>query len=122
MSKGLQASREDDGEMFYELDDFLKNRENTKTMRIFCQRFLPCAVGKYVFKKRKAIEKVSEFASVSDEAFVLLVLENIWEATMEKDMKEWKRDKLLRKNLEGTEKRERKQYACGKYTQNGEFA
>ena len=61
------------------LDDFLKLRSDDQTMRLFCENILSQVVGKNVWKEGVYHMKVSELASVTDEAFGLLALENIWD-------------------------------------------
>jgi len=52
-------------------------------MRVLCNHFLPCVVRKKQWKMQiLAGKKVNDNATISDEAFVLLVLENIWDDMM----------------------------------------
>jgi len=51
-------------------------------MKIRCNHFLPCIVGKKGGKCKFKQEKVNDIATVSDKAFVLLVLKNIWDNMM----------------------------------------
>ncbi len=46
---------------------------------IFFEFFLPGVVGKKKFKNRVEFEHVSKIATVTDEAFAILLLENSWE-------------------------------------------
>ena len=61
------------------IDDLLKLQKNLQTMRVLCSHFLPCVVGKKQWKVQiLAGKKVNKIATVSDAAFVLLVLKNVW--------------------------------------------
>ena len=51
-------------------------RESQEAYTIFCDKFLPCVVGSGMYNQNKANEKINKFATVSDEAFVHLCLEN----------------------------------------------
>jgi len=65
-----------------------------KSMNILCNHFLPCVVGKKRWKMQiRAGKKVNDVATVSDEAFVLLVLENIWEQMIDMDINKYYRPK-----------------------------
>ena len=58
---------------------FFEHRKNPAAMKIFCDCILPCVVGKTAF--RVAMEcstRLSDAATDVEEAFALLVLENIW--------------------------------------------
>jgi hypothetical protein len=49
-------------------------------MIVFCDNFLPCVVGKTRWKKHMTVgtpQKINDFVSVSDEAFTLLLMENV---------------------------------------------
>ena len=52
-------------------------------MHVFCNYFVPCIVGKAAWKRTKAMFVISKIMTVSDEAFLLLVLENNWDLWME---------------------------------------
>jgi len=54
-------------------------RKDEITMDIFCNNFLSCVIGKHYWKRQKKHKLIRELATVSDEAFALLVLENIWD-------------------------------------------
>jgi len=59
-------------------------------MRVLCDNFLPCVVGKKRWKMQiLAGKKVNKIATVSDKAFVLLVLENIWDDMMNLDIDDY---------------------------------
>ena len=55
-------------------------------MEILCNHFLACVVGKHDWKWQTKKE-LSQVATISDEAFALLILENIWDEW--KDMNEF---------------------------------
>jgi len=73
-----------------DIDNLLKLRKNLKSMNILCNHFLPCVVGKKRWKMQiHAGKKVNDVATVSDEAFILLVLENIWKEMIDMDINEY---------------------------------
>jgi len=95
-------------------------REDDQTMEIFCNHFLACVVGKHDWKRQTKKELISQVATISDEAFALLVLENIWD--------EWKNMNVVeffsrRKGMEKGTKRKKigggrwtsDAKGCGKY-------
>ncbi len=52
-------------------------------MKIVCNHFLPCVVGeKHLKMKILAGKKVNNIVTVSDEAFILVILKNIWDDMM----------------------------------------
>ena len=61
------------------MDDFLELRYDSETMNLFCGNILPHIMGKNLWKEGVYNMKVCDLASVTDEAFVLLALENIWD-------------------------------------------
>ena len=54
-------------------------------MTIFCNWFLSCVTSKHDCKRQTNSELIREFATITDEAFALLVLENIWEGWIKMD-------------------------------------
>ena len=69
----------------FDLDDFFGMRDNDKAMHFFCENFLPEVVGKVEWRKGVTNLKVSDLATVTDEAFALLVLDNVWLTWMNMD-------------------------------------
>ena len=65
------------------MDDFLSLRENPEVMRYFCDNFLLQVVGKVQWRDGVTKFKVRDLATATDEAFALLVLENIWDVWTE---------------------------------------
>lgn len=53
-------------------------------MTLFCNQFLACVTGKNDWKQQTK-NLIRDFATVSDEAFALLVLENIWDKWIKMD-------------------------------------
>ena len=55
-------------------------RENDDVVKeaffFFAREFLPCVVKRLVFREFKLVNLLSEFVTISDEAFTLLLLEN----------------------------------------------
>jgi len=58
-------------------------------MTTFYNHFLSCVLGKCKWKKHVVLKKVPLFATVTDEAFALLVLENNWGVWLLEDPKEY---------------------------------
>jgi len=50
---------------------------------IFCDYFLSQVVGRNDWKKRRHVEVISSLATVSDEAFAILLLMNSWDMWIE---------------------------------------
>jgi len=72
-------------------------------MTTFYNHFLPCVVGKCKWKKLVILKKIPLFATVTDEAFALLVLENNWGVWLHEDAREYfmKNKKELNKKEKG---------------------
>jgi hypothetical protein len=60
--------------------DIISLRENDDSSKeaffFFAREFLPCIVKRLVFRQFKLVNLLSEFVTISDEAFTLLLLEN----------------------------------------------
>jgi len=70
------------------------------TMRVLCNHFLPCVIGKKRWKMQiLAGKKVNKIATVSGEAFVLLVLENIWDDMMNVNINDYYHPKKRKKKM-----------------------
>ena len=68
------------GEDFPQLDELMAMRGGEfDDFKFVCDNFLPCIVGKVIWKDEASNRPVSEFASISDEALCLLTLENYYE-------------------------------------------
>ena len=90
--------------MLPSIEDILKLRKNLQTMRILCDHFLPCVVGKKWWKMQILSGRhVNDIATVSDEAFVLLVLENIWDDMIKVNIDKYYRPKKRKKTQEDEE-------------------
>ena len=84
--------------MLPSIEDILKLRKNLQTMRILCDHFLPCVIGKKRWKMQILSGRhVNDITTVSDEAFVLLVLENIWDDMIKVNIDEYYRPKKGKK-------------------------
>jgi len=80
------------------MEDILKLRKSLQSMRVLCNHFLPCVVGKKRWKMQiQAGKKVNEIATVSDEAFALLVLENIWSDMVKVNIDDYYRPRKRKK-------------------------
>ena len=51
-------------------------RKNLKDFQWYCENFLSVIVGKQVYKKQKADKLISHIATRSDEALLLILMEN----------------------------------------------
>ena len=97
------------------LDDFLALREKPDIMCRFSENILRCVVGRREWKDGVGRFMVRDLATVTDEAFGLLVLENIWDAWMEVPVEEYFAPKKR------GEKRKR-EVRTGKYTKDSKRA
>ena len=61
---------------FYDLDEFLKLSRSDTAYTWMCTTLMPCVVGCKKWNKRHLKEPLSGIATCSDEAFVLLTLDN----------------------------------------------
>ena len=62
------------------LNDIIDLRKNEKVFKeITCKKLLPYVVGKRKWDAEVHVQLVSDFSTPSDEAWMLLVLENCWE-------------------------------------------
>jgi hypothetical protein len=64
------------GEEFYNLNDFLQVSPGGAPYVWLCSTVMSCVVGKKAWGKKKLKEALSDIVTCSDEAFVLLTLEN----------------------------------------------
>jgi hypothetical protein len=85
------------------LVDVLKMRTNNgNAYELFCDKFVSLVVGRHDWKSRESTEMISSMATVSDEAFAILIFENNYDV--------WTED--VTENRDGEK-------ASSKYTQNG---
>ena len=68
----------------------------------FCDSWLSCVVGENDWKKQRTKKKISEIATASDEAFALLVLENIWDEWIKVPIEEWENSRRIKKMMKKT--------------------
>jgi len=99
------------------MEPFLELRKNEDVMKVFADHIVPCIIGRSVFKQNKVKQVFTQLASISDEAFGLLVLEHIWDVWIDKDLEAYK-DKMAKGmgGGAGVEKRKREPPLAGKYT------
>jgi hypothetical protein len=64
------------GNTMPELSDILMMRQDGETYAVFCENLLSQVVGRNEWKTRGGSALISEIATVSDEAFAILLLEN----------------------------------------------
>ena len=111
------------------VEDFLQLSKDTSTMKLFLESFVSCVVGRMKWRNLCHEQRISKIATATDEAFALLVLENIWDAWKEVDPQEYimarsKRrreeddeDEVVEANSnDGKSKRRRRKEIAGQYT------
>ena len=113
-----------------DVEDFVQLSKNKSTMKLFLDRFVSCVVGRMEWRKETPKMVISKIATPTDEAFALLVLENIWDAWKDVDPQEYimarsKRRREEDDDVEGecetnsdgtTKKAKRRKEIPGKYT------
>jgi hypothetical protein len=67
-----------EGEMPELASEIMAKRQNVDAYATFCDNVLALVIGKHVWRTRCGVEMISQFVSISDEAFALLLLENSW--------------------------------------------
>ena len=80
------------------MEQFEVGRSNVLTYTTFIDRFVQGVVGFNIFRKNCAVNKYSEYVSVSDEAMTYLILASNWEVWSE--MAEW-----IKYNPKGTKEK-----------------
>jgi hypothetical protein len=100
VESGSGATREDNGckELVQLLVDCegentdiinIRDDSNKASFFFFARELLPCVTKKLTFRQNKYLKRLSEFVTVSDEAFALFTLENnaaCWNAMFEKNI------------------------------------
>ena len=90
-----------------DLDDVFELRRNTDgAYTIFCDHILSAVVGKNLWKSKSAGFTISKIATVSDEAFALLLLVNSWDLWTETDATATTKQSKYTRNGAGTKKNE----------------
>jgi hypothetical protein len=68
---------------WYTMDDFLQLRKHQKAFQFLCEQFLCIVVGKNKWNDgRRANQLLSKVATVTDEAFCILLVENWYKVWM----------------------------------------
>ena len=75
------------------LDDYKMNRANKAAMNIFVTWFLSHVVGRNPFWKKWHRMLVRDMATVGDEAFTMLMLENHWDYWAKRNMWDYMQEK-----------------------------
>ena len=83
---------------------------------MFCDFFLSRVVGHTAWKDGCTKSKVSELASITDEAFAYLLVENYYEVWTNIDLEAYKNEEI--QFDERTRKKKKRKPAWGKYTRN----
>jgi len=74
------------------MESILLKRENPDCFFLFCDNFLSRIVGISVWKEGCHKKKVSEMATISDEAFAYLLMENYWDYWSTLNLQDYKSD------------------------------
>jgi len=98
------------------LEQILQKRKNEQCFFVFCDQFLSRIVGITTWKEGCTKTKVSELASVTDEAFAYLLIENYWDHWATLDVEEYKKG-VSEVDIHTNKKKKRKS-VWGKYTKN----
>ena len=106
------------------LDEILELSRNKEVMVQFLEKFVSCVVGRIEWKRSCKDQPISRIASATDEAFALLVLENIWDSWGDVDPQDYllkRRERVEPKKQapEGnsSQKKPRQKEIPGKYTE-----
>ena len=93
-------------------------------MEQFIEKFVSCVVGRIEWKRSCKDQPVSKVASATDEAFALLVLENIWDSWRDVDPQDYllkRRERVEPKKQaeasKSSQRRPRQKEIFGKYTE-----
>ena len=98
------------------LEQILQKRDNQECFFMFCDFFLSRVVGHTAWKDGCTKSKVSELASITDEAFAYLLVENYYEVWTNIDLEAYKNEEI--QFDERTRKKKKRKPAWGKYTRN----
>jgi len=93
----------------------MQKRENEKCFFLFCENFLARVVGITSWRDSCTKSTVSEMATVSDEAFAYLLVENYWSTWSAVDLEKYQKESTFEK---GSVKKKKRTATFGKYTQN----
>jgi hypothetical protein len=72
--------------MFNELSNYRGSRK-IELLDVWCTHFFPTVTGTYNLKKNASTTHLSNFVTVSDEAFALTVLENFYDRWIDEEKK-----------------------------------
>lgn len=97
------------------LEELLQLRQDESTMMVFADVFLPSVVGKNKWNRLVTRVPLKSMVTVTDEAFALLVLENIWDEWSAIPVNEWMNSKICGTRRQGMVG---KGGRAGKYTKN----
>ena len=93
----------------------MQKRENEKCFFLFCENFLSKVVGITSWRDNCTKSTVSEMATVSDEAFAYLLVENYWSKWSAVDLETYQKESTFEN---GSVKKKKRTATFGKYTQN----
>jgi len=95
------------------LDEIMLKRQKEDTFLVFADTFLSRVVGMAFWRKHCAKLPISEMATISDEAFTLLLLENYWDQWSTKNLDEYKSEVTID---ETTNQKKKRKATWGKFT------
>ena len=70
----------------------MRKRECKEVFFLFADMFLSCVVGVAFWRKNSTKMLISEMATVSDETFALLLLENYWDTWSTKNLEAYQKE------------------------------
>lgn len=76
--KSLNVPGNIKSDWWFPLHRLEKLRKDPAAFKFFCVNFLSIVVGVTKFRNKRTSERISEIATLSDEALVLLLLSNSW--------------------------------------------
>ena len=95
------------------LEEIMLKRDKEETFFVFADTFLSRVVGVAYWRKHCSKMTIREMATISDEAFALLLLENYWESWSTKNVEEYKTEVAFDEN---TNQKKKRKATWGKYT------
>ena len=95
------------------LEEIMLKRDKEETFFVFADTFLSRVVGVAYWRKHCAKMTIRDMATISDEAFALLLLENYWESWSTKNVEEYKTEVAFD---ESTNQKKKRKATWGKYT------
>ena len=88
--------------MILQISDIEKGRSNldSSIYKVFCERYIPCVMGKIKFKTNCYAKLLKEYCTVSDEAMAILVYSNNFD--------QWLHKSIILENIKRLKEKENK--------------